>query len=155
MVEIARTIKPKDHLFNRRVSEKFEIERVFWERRGVDWGIVTEVEINKIISHNLSFVFGYYDLSNIDSFTNINDELIRDLVNEFIRRIIDNQKSMREICHTFDMDMHLESGSGISILKHIICHKYITIDLAQKFDLNKNIEIIKICEDFFKEEGIV
>ncbi len=62
---------------------------------------------------------------------------------------------MREIFHTFDMDMHLESGSGISILKHIICHKYITIDLAQKFDLNKNIEIIKICEDFFKEEGIV
>src|SRR5699024_12653435 len=40
--EVAHTIKMKDKLLEERVLEKFEIERVYWERRGISWGIVTE-----------------------------------------------------------------------------------------------------------------
>ena len=39
---VARTIKYKNDLANERVLEKFEIERVYWERQGIDWVIVTE-----------------------------------------------------------------------------------------------------------------
>jgi hypothetical protein len=38
---LARTLKFKDALFNKRVIEKFEIERIYYERQGIDWGIVT------------------------------------------------------------------------------------------------------------------
>lgn len=55
LVEVARTIKAKDKLFNKRILEKFEIERVYWERRNIDWGIVSEDEIDKIIANNISF----------------------------------------------------------------------------------------------------
>ncbi len=35
--EVARTIKAKDELMNRRILEKFEIERVYWQKRNIDW----------------------------------------------------------------------------------------------------------------------
>ena len=53
-VELARTIKMKDELLDERVIEKFEIERVYWERRGIDWGIVTELEIPKQMASELN-----------------------------------------------------------------------------------------------------
>lgn len=67
-VEVARTIKSKDDLINKRILEKFEIERLYWKRKEIDWGIVTENEINKIIAHNISFVQGYKDISMVDCF---------------------------------------------------------------------------------------
>src|SRR5699024_12625191 len=53
--EVAHTIKMKDKLLEERVLEKFEIERVYWERRGISWGIVTEEEIDKTVARNISY----------------------------------------------------------------------------------------------------
>lgn len=58
----------------KRVLEKFEIERVYWERHHIDWGIVTELEVPKNMAHNIAFIHGYSDLSNIDGFESINLE---------------------------------------------------------------------------------
>lgn len=55
-------MKYKDELMNKRVLEKFEIERVYWERQDINWGIVTELEIPKEMAHNIAFVHGYADL---------------------------------------------------------------------------------------------
>lgn len=35
-VEVARTIKSKDDLINKRILEKFEIERLYWKRKEID-----------------------------------------------------------------------------------------------------------------------
>ena len=50
MFEVARTVKMKDELLKERVLEKFEIEREYWQRRDIDWGIVTEEEIHKVMA---------------------------------------------------------------------------------------------------------
>jgi len=110
-LEIARTIKQKNDLLDRRIIEKFEIEKVFWERKGVDWSVVTEEEINDDLVKNISL---------IDSFTDIEANEIQDLVYEFLKRIIDNPKTMRKICHEFEDEMCLEKGTGLSIFKHLI-----------------------------------
>ncbi|WP_083711249.1 N-acetylmuramoyl-L-alanine amidase [Domibacillus epiphyticus] len=47
---------------NKRVLEKFEIERVYWERQDIDYGIVTELEVPKYMAHYISFVHSYSDL---------------------------------------------------------------------------------------------
>lgn len=70
-VELARTVKMKDELLDQRVIEKFEIERVYWERRGIDWGIVTELEIPKQMARNLSYIHDYHDLQQYDAFQNM------------------------------------------------------------------------------------
>lgn len=147
-IELARTIKSKDDLMNKRILEKFEIERMYWKKKDIDWGIVTGEEIDKRISHNISFVHGYRRLENIDSFLQISSLEIQDLVYEFMKRIIDSKRSMRSIASEFDDDMLLKKGSGLSIFKYLIINKIIDIDITKEIDINKNIEIrrLVICQ---------
>ncbi|MCS6130762.1 heteromeric transposase endonuclease subunit TnsA [Clostridium botulinum] len=149
--EVARTIKSKDDLLNRRILEKFDIERVFWKRRGINWAIVTEEEINKTIAHNISFIHGYKDITNVDSFKQIEILEIKDLIYEFLKRIVDDERSMRDICSEFDSDMNLEKGSGVSIFKYLIINKIIKVNILEKININKKIEILCIEKEQMKK----
>lgn len=149
--EVARTIKSKDDLLDKRILEKFEIERVFWNKRNIDWAIVTEEEIDKTIAYNISFIQGYRDIKNVDGFNDIDSLEIQDLVCEFLRRIVDDKRSMRAISLEFDNDMSLESGCGLSIFKYLIINKIIKIDISKKIDVNKNIPILSISTDEIKK----
>jgi hypothetical protein len=60
--EVAQTIKMKDELLKERILEKFEIEREYWHRKEIDWGIVTEEEIPKTMARNISYIHDYYDI---------------------------------------------------------------------------------------------
>lgn len=150
-IEVVRTIKQKDDLLKRGINEKFEIERVYWQRKGLDWGIVTEQEIDKITAHNISFVHGYKNLENIDSFLEIPNLEIKELIYEYLRRIVDDRRSMGEICSELDKDMHLEKGSGLSIFRYLVINKIIDINITEKIDVNKNIVIKEIGEKEIKK----
>ncbi|MBX4263778.1 TnsA endonuclease N-terminal domain-containing protein [Clostridium estertheticum] len=149
--EVARTIKSKDELMNKRILEKFEIERKYWERKGINWGIVTDEEIDKVIANNISLVHGYKDIGTIDSFNDIEASELKDLIYEFIKRIIDNPKTMRTICNEFDSDMCLEKGSSLCIFKYLVINKMIDIDISEKINVNKNIPSINIMEKSIKK----
>ena len=149
--EIARTIKSKDDLMNKRVSEKFEIERVYWEKKGIDWGIVTDDEIDKVIANNISLVHGYTEIWTIDSFNDVEASELKDLIYEFMKRIIDNKKSMRTICTEFDNEMCLEKGSSLCIFKYLVINKNIEIDITEKINVNKVIDTISITEKSIKK----
>lgn len=140
--EVARTIKSKDDLLDERIIEKFEIERVFWEKRDIDWGIVTEEEIDKTIAHNISFIQGYRDIKNIDCFTDMASSDIQDLIYEFIKRIVDDRRSVRRISSEFDSDMNLPIGCGLSIYKYLLINKIIEVDMSKEIDVNKTMPII-------------
>jgi len=87
-VDIARTIKFKDDLNNKRVLEKFEVERRYWEKQGIDWGIVTEEEIIKDLAQNISYIHTYYNIDELDSFSNMEKRDIEDLVMEYINLLM-------------------------------------------------------------------
>lgn len=59
----AVAIKPADKLSERRVLEKLEIERLYWERRGVPWSIVTERELPEGFAANLVWIDDYYEIT--------------------------------------------------------------------------------------------
>ncbi|OOM82429.1 transposon Tn7 transposition protein TnsA [Clostridium puniceum] len=150
-LEVARTIKTKDDLLNKRIMEKFEIERMYWRKKEIDWGIVTENEIDRIIAHNISFIQGYKDISAIDCFEAIDDQELKDFIYEFMKRIVDDKRSVRKICSEFDSDMELEKGSGLSIFKYLVINKIIKIDITQGIDVNKHIPIISIEKEEIKK----
>lgn len=47
-IDIARTVKYAKNLNSKRTLEKFEIERIYWQNRGINWSIITLIEIYKI-----------------------------------------------------------------------------------------------------------
>jgi len=149
--EVARTIKSKDDLMDKRILEKFEIERQYWEKKGINWGIVTDEEINKVIANNISLVHGYKEIRTIDSFNDIKDSELKDLIYEFIKRMIGNEKSLRAICTQFDNEMCLERGSSLCIFKYLVINKMIEIDITEKINVNRNIPSISIVEKSIKK----
>jgi len=149
LIEVARTIKSKDDLLDRRILEKFEIERIYWERKNIDWGIVTENEIDKTIAHNISYIHNYYDIREIDSLNEISDKEIEDLIFEYLRRIVESDESIRSISSKFDHDLSLGLGTGIALFRYLIARKIIKINLSNEIDINTKVEfeLINTCID--------
>lgn len=139
--DIIRTAKYKKELIDRRVMEKFYIEEKYWERHGLDWGIVTEEEINKNYSQNLSDILDYYDLNDNHAFKEISFEEKDDIIIAFLQRIVGSEKNIREISSLFEKDLQLEKGAGITLFKHLVARKYINIDLFSPLRLDKYIQI--------------
>lgn len=150
-VELARTIKMKDELLKERILEKFEIERVYWEKRGVDWGVVTELEIPKTLARNISYIHDYYDIQQYDAFQNIDWQTIEDLSMELLKRLLDKDSSIREITSVFDKEVHLPLGSGMTLFYHLLVQKIIQIDMLNPLNVEETMVIQTIDESKLKQ----
>ena len=139
---IARTVKPSADLEKKSVIEKYEIERSYWERKGIDWGLVTENEINDNLASNIEWIhlcYRYEDLEFNDKtyFT----ELVHVLVNMLYKIDI----PLSSLLSNLDFEYNAEPGTFLKIFKHLIATKVIQIDLMQKINLNNSVkEIILI-----------
>ena len=138
---IVRTLKYKKDLLSQRVIEKFTIEQNYWHRIGIDWGIVTDEEVNKTFCQNLNDILNYYDLSDNAGFVDIKTEEIEDLIIAFIQRLFNTNRSIREVATQFEKDFHLLKGTGIVLFKHLVACHYVHIDLFTPLSLDKNIVI--------------
>ncbi len=145
-VKLARTVKSKKDLEDKRQMEKFEIERVYWNRRGIDWGIVTEAEINKILAQNILSVHKFKELDDKIGFSMFTITKLNNLVKNYIKRL-KGSGTIREISDKFDNDMVCEQGSGLSIFKHLIINHIIDIDLSEKLNIDETLEVLVRPED--------
>jgi hypothetical protein len=84
-IEHARTLKYAKELASPRVMEKFEIERVYWASRDINWGIVTEREIDPILTKNIRWLHPYRDPASLAPLT---DAAIRDVEAALTRCVI-------------------------------------------------------------------
>lgn len=150
-VELARTIKMKDELLKERVIEKFEIERVYWERRQIDWGIVTELEIPKEMARNISYIHDYYSLEYFDAFQSLSSKHIEDLAMALLQRFLTSNQSVRALTTEFDKDTHMPLGSGITLFYHLIAQKVIQINMHEPLNVEQPIVIQSFDESKLKK----
>ncbi|MGK9484730.1 TnsA endonuclease N-terminal domain-containing protein [Bacillus tropicus] len=149
--EVARTIKMKDELLKERVLEKFEIEREYWQRRDIDWGIVTEEEIHKIMARNISYIHDYYDIRDYDAFQEMSSQLIEDLSLSLMQRLLNDSRSVRTITSEFDADTHLPFGSSVTLFFYLLARKIIVIDMLKPLNLEEPVDIKSIDESKMKK----
>lgn len=149
--DVARTTKYQEELEDKRVLEKFEIEKTYWEKRGLDWGIVTEKEIHKDLAYNISFVHSYNDLYALDSFVDIDEDAVDDLVISYLERVTGRYTDIRKVSNIFDKDFNLKNGTGLSIFYYLIIRKIIKINLFEELNLYK-INDIRIEEKNLHKE---
>lgn len=124
---VARTIKPSKELENERVIEKFEIERTYWKERGVDWGIITEKELPKNMIENVEWLHSsYFEIESLP-------QSVLQTYSEQMKSFIKNRNiSIIELVTEFDQKFQLEDGMGLEILKHLIAHQELQVDINQK-----------------------
>ncbi|HAD78634.1 MAG TPA: heteromeric transposase endonuclease subunit TnsA [Flavobacteriaceae bacterium] len=154
-VNLARTLKYKDDLMDKRVIEKFEVEREYWERKGIDWGIVTELEVPKVMALNISFVHSYADLSSIEDFNKYSESDIDTFSVYLISQLLSIDKTVREACTQLDDVFNLSPGSGLTLFKHLIITKVIEVDLMNKLDVNNVIEIKFVHRDYSEKVNAI
>ena len=137
-VNIARTIKPSTDLEKARVIEKFEIERRYWKLKNIDWGIVTEKEINSVMAKNIEWVHSAYRLEFI---LNLNQMQYLRISNMLKQRFNTSQESIKNITSRLDTEMEIEPGTSLYIFKHLIAVKDITIDMKSRINVSAAREV--------------
>jgi len=151
VIEKARTLKYKNDLVDKRILEKFEIERQYYFKRGIDWGIVTEEEVDKSVSKSIADLYTYQNIKEIELFKEIDAEMLDDMKLYFIRHCSGYGGTLKDICSYFDKTMNMDIGSGIAMFKHLLVTKVISINIFEGIDLKKHIDVaIKELSDNIK-----
>lgn len=145
--DLARTVKICKDL-NERQMEIFEIERIYWKRRGIDWGIVTEKEINNTLAINIQSIRANKDISDLDGYSKLSEKSKESILNKFTQDICGIEVVVRDFAIDFDEKMSLPIGTSICLYKHILANKTISVDLEKKleFDLPQYISLQKLAE---------
>ena len=139
--KIARTVKMTKELEKKRTLEKLELEKLYWERQNVDWALVTEQEISKIFADNVRWVHPNYHW---ELPAEQNSEHCHYINNILKDRLNSKRSRISLITSKLDRDIDLESGTCLSLFKHLIARKEIVIDMnGAKISSNSSTNIIQ------------
>jgi hypothetical protein len=147
---IARTVKPSESLDKRTLS-KFEIEKNYWQKFGVEWAIVTDKELsNSILFDNLKNLKHSYRYV-LDE--NIEFSLLVKVYEIFGDINLKYPQSNLSKC-SLDIDSMLafKEGTSLRIIKYLMAIKAITFDLSLPLHKRINISELKLK---FKKDGLL
>ncbi len=153
LINLARTVKEWKDLMDERLMEKFEIERIYWKRRDVDWGIVTEKDINSVLAINVSEIRGNQDISKLDGFSHLSAKNKEIILTKFNQEICGKEIVIRDFAFDFDGKMSLPIGTSLSLFKHLLANKNIYMDLEKKLDFDKP-QYIRSYKQMVNEVGV-
>jgi hypothetical protein len=135
---IARTIKYAKDLCKKRVIQKFEIERIYWQRQGVDWGIVTEKDINLNLISNSEILWPRLSLDGLKLSETDSKQAKQTLTAEVSKQ----ERSLLSITDTCDEQLALPEGSSLAIAYHLIATGIWRINLYELINPGKILKII-------------
>ena len=146
--DCARTVKPAAKLADRRVIEKFEIERRYWERRNTNWGIVTEREIPSVLAKNVFWMHADHDLTGCgvthDQLRRIETTLRPQLLTGGVER---QEDSLSEICARCDDLLCLTIGDTIKAVRHLLARKIWRTEMFQPIEVGKPLRLQGVYPD--------
>lgn len=123
--DFVRTVKTPSDLKKRRTIEKFEIERCYWEKRGVNWGIVIANDIPKDFVRNMTWIHPHkYFVS-----TEIRKEQFGQIAEEFTALVRNQTTSLAKSAKHLDSKYGLEVGTGLLLARHLIATRKWKVDM--------------------------
>lgn len=141
----ARTIKPEKYLENNRTIEKFQIEWVYWQKRGVDWKIVTEKDIPKKFAENIEWIHSEYRL---EPTLELSVSEQRDICENLKKRLAKAEGQINKVTMKLDEELNIEGGTSLGLFKHLLANKEITMDMNDKITGGTSVNaIIRFSND--------
>ncbi len=130
--DMARSVKLSSEFERPRVLEKLEIERCYWEKRGVEWRLVTEKEIDFQKASNLEWVYRswYYPQMLPEG------QSPEEVAACFLEIYKKTSLSVAEIAHETEDLFGLEAGLGLTTFQYLLLQKKLpAVDLSRPLDL--------------------
>lgn len=134
LLDQARSIKYSRELSSDRTLEKLEIERVYWTERDIDWGIVTEHEVEPVLPANVSWVHAYREAAALSPVT---DEIIRRVQAVLTPRVNEQRTPLRDLTDACDDQLGLSPGVSLSVVRHLIANKRWQVDMRQAINTSQ------------------
>lgn len=130
--DVARSVKLSSELEKPRVQEKLEIERLYWKKRGIDWRIVTEKEIDYQKARNLEWIYRSWDYPEM-----LPEETDpEDPAGLFLELFETTSLPVTEIAGKIEKRFRLTAGLGVTTFQYLLLQKRIrTVDLSRPLDL--------------------
>ena len=122
-VDVAYTVKYDDELSQKRVLEKLEIERIYWERRGIAWRIITASLVKGNISANLDWIFD----CGRDS-QEPNEPAIREALIQAFQGL--SEIPLRTVCSYVDAQLGIGTGRALKTARRMLSEKKLRADLT-------------------------
>ena len=134
-VEQVRTFKQSADLNSARVLEKLEIERRYWERQRIDWGIVTEREISMTLVQNMDLI---YDRRYFAENSTYSGEEILAAATTLTRLVSEENLPLRRLTLRCDDQLGFtEKGASLSIAYYLIANRFWKINMFKPLDPGK------------------
>lgn len=135
--EVAISCKNKSQLYKSSTQLKLEIERRYWNIKGISWCIITNENISNIKVNNIKWLQLGESLIEIDS----------ELVNLIKETIIINSGKLKDYIDNISKKYNYEYKLVLSTIKTMIINNYLFIDLDEEISLDTNIDRFVINED--------
>jgi hypothetical protein len=139
-IDQIRTVKYASSLSSKRVLEKFEIERRYWERRGVDWGIVTERDLPQTLARNVELLRGKRCLSERLSLRGDQLYLIAETLTAKVRH---EGLPLRKASAACDAQFKLANGSGLTVAYYLLANRYWEVDMYTRIDPSRRLTLLR------------
>lgn len=133
----ARIVKISSELEKKSTIERLELLRRYFQKKGIDFGIVTEKEINKTFSKNIGWALAAYDIKDYPELITNYSYLKKDMS----LLILESNITFHQVFEKIENLYQLQEGLGLVLFKHLIARKYIKMDLTKKIYLSQ-----KPCE---------
>lgn len=107
-----------------RILEKLELERSYWLEKDIPFAIITEKEIPQVLTENIKWFRPYLN----------HHELTEQEQKEYFAIFLDtsshygNQK-VAALTNRLDSDYNIESGTHLSVLRHLLAQRAFTFDM--------------------------
>ena len=127
-LETAISVKYSNDLTKSRTMEKFEIERFYWERRGVKWSIFTERNVNRTLTRNIEWIHSFLDPGWLLNF--IPSVLFADVQSFLAGSLFNSKIPLRRVTDAADEKFDLAPGVSMLIVRHLIATRKWRVDMT-------------------------
>lgn len=140
---VARAVKNASDLNKTITLDKLEIERRYWKSKGIEWGIITNKNINSIRAKNIEWI---HSMLNYEEENAANIVELEDLTDAFLYRVSESSEPIRKVILSFEQDYGFDSGKGMLLFKYLIAKRKIIIDMDKRINLNDGCHILSIAK---------
>lgn len=127
-LKLARTVKYAKDLEKERTRQLFEIERRYWEQKGVDWAIVTEQIIPMQLVANVDWFHEHYWLTATPEHDIEELTAIAELLKE---RLLGATASIQAVAAKLDKDLGLKN-TCLKLFRYLLARKQVVMDMNQE-----------------------
>jgi hypothetical protein len=138
----ARSVKPASELDKARTIEKQEIERRYWQVKGVDWGLVTNLDLPTQRIKNLRWL---HEMQSLQHMMAPHPGYWDERCGRFLSCLPQaTGMSIKQFVRLLENTQGFAIGEALTVVRHLAANKRIAIDLDAKFDMQVQVDFFSV-----------